>query len=140
MSAPAATPALNVPLILVPGQPSSFYTVHIHRVRWDDAKLKELGSRSMVALQDAAREDLPRVSGCISAELMDVDLAVIHHPDGATAVARVLCESESCTLAATRHQRDAGEESAAESARDWAAEKLGARHLQILRSCDELSA
>ncbi|MEV4868587.1 hypothetical protein [Streptomyces syringium] len=129
--------ALSIPLLLVPGEPDRPYTVHTHRVRWEDARLAEHGTRGVAALMDAARAGLRMVSDCIAAELADADIAVIQHPDGAEAVARVLCDAESCAAVAARYHRDADEDIEAETARAWAAEKLGHSHVHVLSLREE---
>lgn len=135
-----ATPMpLSVPLLLVPGDPDRYYTVHTQRARWDDAKLAQHGTRGVSALMEAAREGLRYVSECIAAELADADVTVIQHPDGsAEAVARVLCTEDSCTAFAERYHRDADEDIEAEAARKWAATKLQDQTVELLRRHGEL--
>jgi hypothetical protein len=124
---------LSVPLLLVPGDPDRYYTVHTQRARWDDAKLAEHGTRGVSALMEAAREGLRFVSECIAAELADADVEVIEHPDGAEAVARVLCDADACAAVAERYQRDADEDVEAEAARKWAAGKLQDQTVELLK-------
>ena len=129
---------LNVPLLLHPGHTDRNYTVHTQRVRWDEAQLAEHGIGRVSALMEAAREGLRFVSECVAADLADADVEVIYHPDGAEAVARVLCVSEVCFAVAERYRRDADEDVDAETAREWAAGKLKGHTVQLLRLYDEV--
>ncbi|MFF4173686.1 hypothetical protein [Streptomyces sp. NPDC001744] len=129
---------LSVPLLLVPGEPDRHYTVHTQRARWDDAKLAEHGNRGVSALMEAAREGLRFVSECVAAELADADVAVIQHPDGAEAVARVLCDSDICAAVAEQYHRDADEDAEAEAARAWAATQLQDQTVELLKLRAEL--
>ncbi|MEU6965125.1 hypothetical protein [Streptomyces chrestomyceticus] len=129
---------LSVPLLLVPGEPDRHYTVHTQRARWDDAKLAEHGNRGVAALMEAAREGLRFVSECVAAELADADVAVIQHPDGAEAVARVLCDSDVCAAVAEQYHRDADEDAEAEAARAWAATQLQDQAVELLKLRSEL--
>ncbi|MEV6147054.1 hypothetical protein [Streptomyces sp. NPDC051992] len=129
---------LSVPLLLVPGEPDRHYTVHTQRARWDDAKLAEHGTRGVSALMDAAREGLRFVSECVAAELADADVVVIEHPDGAEAVARVLCTEDICAAVAEQYRRDADEDVEAEAARKWAATQLQDQSVELLRLSAEL--
>ncbi|MEU3279242.1 hypothetical protein [Streptomyces antibioticus] len=125
---------LSVPLVLVPGDPDRFYTVHVQRAHWDADTVTEKGP---LALEDAAREGLRFVSECLAAELTEADVELIACPDGsAKAVARVLCDEESCAAVAERYQRDAAEDAEAEAARKWAAGKLVDHEVQLLRTPD----
>ncbi|MBX7471229.1 hypothetical protein K1Y80_34795 [Streptomyces sp. MAG02] len=129
---------LSVPLLLIPGEPDRHYTVHTQRARWDDAKLAEHGNRGVSALMEAAREGLRFVSECVAAELADADVAVIQHPDGAEAVARVLCDSDICAAVAEQYHRDADEDAEAEAARAWAATQLQDQTVELLKLRGEL--
>ncbi|MFD0253648.1 hypothetical protein ACFVGX_22340 [Streptomyces sp. NPDC127113] len=129
---------LSVPLLLVPGEPDRHYTVHTQRARWDDAKLAEHGNRGVSALMEAAREGLRFVSECVAAELADADVVVIEHPDGAEAVARVLCDSDVCAAVAEQYHRDADEDVEAEAARAWAATQLQDQSVELLKLRAEL--
>ncbi|MFI9311238.1 hypothetical protein [Streptomyces triculaminicus] len=130
---------LSVPLLLVPGRPDTFYTVHTHRVRWDDARLAEHGTRGVSALMEAARHGLRFVSECIAAELADADVEVTENPDGsAEAVARVLCTEDGCAAVAERYRRDADEDVEAEAARAWAATQLQDQTVELLKLRGEM--
>ncbi|MEU9535854.1 hypothetical protein AB0D00_26545 [Streptomyces sp. NPDC048213] len=127
---------LSVPLLLVPGEPDRHYTVHTQRVRWDGAQLAEHGNRGVSALTEAAREGLRYVE-CVAAELADADVEVIQHPDGAEAVARVLCTEDECAAVAEQYHRDAYEDVEAEAARAWAATWLQNQTVELLRLREE---
>ncbi|MEU1312553.1 hypothetical protein ABZ419_27190 [Streptomyces cinnamoneus] len=131
---------LSVPLLLVPGRPDTFYTVHVHRVRG------RVGSRTvpptadyLAALADNARVGLRFVSECIAAELADADVEVTENPDGsAEAVARVLCTEDGCAAVAERYRRDADEDVEAEAACAWAATQLQDQTVELLKLRAEL--
>ncbi|MFE3601350.1 hypothetical protein [Streptomyces sp. NPDC059142] len=125
---------LSVPLLLVPGHPDRFYTVHVHRARWDaDAVTGPLAADPLAPLEDSAREGLRMVSECIAAELADAEVKSVGYPDGsAEAVARVLCDSQECAAVAEQYRRDADEEIEAEAARAWAATKLQGKTVELL--------
>lgn len=128
---------LSVPLVLVPGHPDRCYTVHTHRTVWDNAKLFQHDQWD-TELRRAAREGLRFVSECIAAELADADVEVTTYPGGATAVARVLCDSEVCAAVAGQYRRDADEDAEAEAARTWAATQLQGQSVELLRLRGEL--
>lgn len=131
---PTPVMPLSVPLVLDPGR---FYTVHLHRVCWDAARL---GGLPLAALEETAREGLRWVSECIPAELVDADVAVTEYPDGsAEAVARVLCDSEVCAAVAENFRRDPSDEAEAEAARVWAAGQLPGQEVQLFRRPAELA-
>lgn len=127
---------LSVPLLLVPGEPDRHYTVHVHSAHWDADVLTAKGP---LALEDAARNGLRSVSECIAAELTDADVDLIACSDGsAKAVARVLCDSETCAAVAERYRRDADEDVEAEAARAWAAGQLQGQTVELLKLRGEL--
>ncbi|MFJ6889873.1 hypothetical protein ACIQRC_34205 [Streptomyces californicus] len=125
---------LSVPLLLVPGEPDRFYTVHVHRVGWSAPNVSvPLTPDNLARLEDNARRCLRFVSECIAAELADADVEVIEHPIGAEAVARVLCDSQECAAVAEQYHRDADEDVEAEAARKWAATQLQDQTVELLR-------
>ncbi|WP_052433030.1 hypothetical protein [Streptacidiphilus carbonis] len=137
---------LSVPLVLDPGEPGRFYTVHVHRVRWSTDMISgpltadhlaamysgQLTADHLAALEANARKGLRLVSECVAAELADAGVEVIEHHGGAEAVARVLCDSEVCAAVAERYRRDAEEDVEAEAARAWAATKLPGQSVELL--------
>ncbi|MFF3958774.1 hypothetical protein ACFYY1_37060 [Streptomyces sp. NPDC001890] len=131
---------LSVPLVLTPGHPDRFYTVHVHRVRWTaDAVTGPLAADPFEPLEASAREGLRMVSECIAAELADADVTVAQYPDGsAQAVARVLCDSDVCAAVAEQYHRDADEDVEAEAARAWAAAQLQGQTVELLKLRSEL--
>lgn len=130
---------LSVPLVLDPGYtPDRFYTVHVDRVRWSVGNVSvPLTADHLAELAANARRGLRLVSECVAAELLDADVEVIQHPIGAEAVARVLCDSETCADVAERYRRDASEDIEAEAARAWAAGQLPGQDVQLFRHPDE---
>ncbi len=105
---------LSVPL---GPEDSNRYTVHVERVRWDAAELAQHGSASVEALTSTAREELRSSFHCFAATLLEADVSVTEHADGAAeAVARVLCDSDICAAAAQPYESKLDEE--AEAARN----------------------
>ncbi|GAA2964941.1 hypothetical protein [Kitasatospora cinereorecta] len=131
---------LNVPLLLVPGEPDRHYTVHLHRVRWSVGSVsRTLTADHLAELGANAQRGLRMVSECIAAELTDADVEVTENPDGsAEAVARVLCTEDVCAAVAERYHRDAEEDAEAEAARKWAAAQLQDQTVELLKLRDEL--
>ncbi|MFI8365297.1 hypothetical protein ACIGD1_34735 [Streptomyces sp. NPDC085612] len=131
---------LNVPLLLVPGEPDRHYTVHLHRVRWSVGSVsRPLTADHLSALGANAERGLRLVSECIAAELTNADVEVTENPDGsAEAVARVLCTEDQCAAVAERYRRDADEDIEAEAARVWAARQLADQSVELLGLRGEL--
>ncbi|MFI0901771.1 hypothetical protein [Streptomyces sp. NPDC020983] len=132
---------LSVPLVLDPGHPGRFYTVHLHRAGWDaDMFSVPLTAEHLAALEANASKGLTMVSECVAAELAEPDVEVTRRPDGsAEAVARVLCDSEACAAVAERYRRDADAEIEAEAARVWAAGQFPGHDVQLFRHPAELA-
>lgn len=132
---------LSVPLVLDPGYtPGRFYSVHVHRVTWGaDTVSVPFTDDHLQVLAANAGKGLRMVSACIAAELTDADVQVIAHSTGADAVARVLCDSETCASVAERYQRDGSEDVEAELARVWAAGQLPGQDVQLFRHPAELA-
>ncbi|MDH6129410.1 ATP-binding protein [Kitasatospora sp. GP82] len=126
---------LSVPLVLRPGYPDRYFTVHVHRVRWSVPNVSPVLTPDHLAqLEDNARRGLRMVSECVAAELTDADIEVTEHPTGgADAVARVLCDSDVCAAVAEQYRRDADEDVEAEAARAWAATQLQGQTMELLR-------
>ncbi|WP_330335744.1 hypothetical protein OHS33_39560 (plasmid) [Streptomyces sp. NBC_00536] len=122
---------LSIPLLLVPGHPDHHYTVHIHRVRLDSAAPGPLTVDQLAELESSARRGLRSVSECAAAELVEVE--VIEDLVGADAVARMLCNSDICAAAAEGYLLAVGEDAEAEAARTWAAGKLQAQTVEVLK-------
>ncbi|UZI34029.1 hypothetical protein [Streptomyces sp. VB1] len=131
---------LSVPLLLTPGYPDRFYTVHLHRVRWIvGAVSRTLTADRLAELGANAQRGLRMVSACIAAELTDADVEVTENPDGsAEAVARVLCTENVCAAVAEQYRRDADEDVEAETARAWAATQLQDHTVELLKVRDEV--
>ncbi|MFI9214276.1 hypothetical protein ACIGW7_39875 [Streptomyces sp. NPDC053253] len=130
---------LNVPLLLVPGEPNRHYTVHLHRVRWSwtggsTVRQRVTAHHSPAELETGARNGLRMVSECVAAELADADVEVTENPDGsAEAVARVLCTEDMCAAVAEQYRRDADEDVEAEAARVWASARLQGQSVELLK-------
>lgn len=131
---------LSVPLVLDPGFPDRFYTVHLHRMHWGpDTFSVPLTTDHLAALEANTRKGLTMVSECVAAELAEPDVEVTQHPYGADAVARVLCDSEACAAVAERYRRDEDAEVEAEAARVWAATQFPGHDVQLFRRPAELA-
>lgn len=135
---------LNVPLLLVPGEPNRRYTVHLHRTRWritggGPVRQRVTARYSPAELEAGARNGLRMVSECIAAELTDADVELTENPDGsAEAVARVLCTEDDCAAVAQQYRRDADEDIEAEAARAWAAAHLQDQTVELLAVRDQV--
>ncbi|MFZ3476032.1 hypothetical protein ACODT4_44380 [Streptomyces sp. 2.9] len=136
---------LSVPLLLIPGDPDRYYTVHVHRVRWSIPHTRvPINAADRTKLEENARRCLRiarrSVSECVAAELADADADVEVTEDslGTEAVARVLCDSEVCAAAAEGYRRDASEDAEAEAARTWAAARIQGQAVELLKLRGEL--
>lgn len=128
---------LSVPLLLVPGEPERYYTVHLHRVR-SDADAGPLTGYHLTELEVKAQRGLRMVFECIAAGL-EAAVEVTENSDGsAEAVARVLCTEDECAAVAEHYRRDADEDVEAEAARAWAATQLLGQAVQLLKLRGEL--